>query len=56
MSNLKSDKSVQPGNPGKPAPEESESMRRLDRDADEMAQKADETEDRYDEDHDIFDK
>jgi hypothetical protein len=56
MSDPKSDQSVQSKNPGKPAPEESESMRRLDRDADEMAQKAEEEEQRYDEDHDIFDK
>jgi hypothetical protein len=56
MSDPKSDKSVQPGNPGKAAPEESESMRQLDRDADQMAQKADEEEERYDEDHPIFDK
>lgn len=56
MSDVKSDKPVQRGNPGKATPEESESMRRLDRDADEMAQKAENEEARYDEEHDIFDK
>lgn len=56
MSELKNEKSVQPGSKGKAAPEESESMRRLDKDADEMADKGREEEERYDEDHGIFDK
>ena len=56
MSDPKSDKSVQPGDPGSATPEESESMHRLDRDADELAQKAREEEERYDEDHGAFDK
>ena len=56
MSDPKGDKLAQPKNPGKSTPEESESMSRLDRDADEMAQSAGEAEERYDEDHDIFDK
>ena len=56
MSDLKNDASVQPGTPGKAAPEESESMRQLEKDADEMAEAANKTEERYDEDHGIFDK
>lgn len=56
MSDLKNDAPVQPGTPGKAAPEESESMRRLERDADEMAEKGSEEEEKYDEDHGIFDK
>ena len=56
MSDPKYDKPVQPGTPGKAAPEESESMRRLQRDADKMADKGRETEENYDEDHGIFDK
>jgi hypothetical protein len=56
MSDLKNDKAVEPGTPGKPAPEESDSMRRLEKDADEMAGAGRRTEERYDEDHGIFDK
>ena len=56
MSDPNNDKSVQPGDPGSATPEESESMHRLDRDADELAQKAREEEERYDEDHGAFDK
>ena len=56
MSDLKNDKAVQPGTPGKAAPEESESMQRLQKDADKMADKANKSEERYDEDHGIFDK
>jgi hypothetical protein len=56
MSDLKNDASVQPRTPGKAIPEESESMRRLEKDADEMAGKAEETEEKYDDDHGIFTK
>ena len=56
MSDLKNDKAVQPGTPGKAAPEESESMRRMEKDADKMAEAGEKTEERYDEDHGIFDK
>ena len=55
MSDPKNDARVQPGTKNKTTPE-SESMRRLDRDADEMAEKAGEEEERYDEDHGVFDK
>ena len=56
MSDPKSVKPVQPGTPGKAAPEESESMRKLQRDADKMAERGREDEEKYDEDHGIFDK
>lgn len=56
MSDLKNDKSVQPGTKGKGAPEESESMRRMEKDADKMAKEGIKSEERYDEDHDIFTK
>ena len=56
MSDPKLDQPIQRKNPGKATPEESESMRRLDKDADEMAQKGREEEERYDEDHGTFDK
>jgi len=56
MSDPKDKKPGQPGTPGKAAPEESESMRRLERDADKMAEKGREEEEKYDEDHGIFDK
>jgi hypothetical protein len=56
MSDLKNDAKVQPGTKNKATPEESESMRRLERDADKMAEKGRKTEERYDEDHGIFDK
>jgi hypothetical protein len=56
MSDLKNDAKVQPGTKNSATPEESESMRRLERDADKMAEKGRKTEERYDEDHGIFDK
>jgi hypothetical protein len=56
MSEVKKDPTVQPGTKGKPAPEESDSERRLQRAADEMADKADESEERFDDDHGIFTK
>jgi hypothetical protein len=56
MSDLKNDKAVQPGTPGKAAPEESESMRRMEKDADKMAEAGKKSEERYDEDHGVFDK
>ena len=56
MSDQKNDPKGQPGTKGKTAPEESESTRRLEKDADEMADKASEEEERYDEDHGIFTK
>jgi hypothetical protein len=56
MSELKSDKAVQPGTQRKGAPEESESMRRMEKDADKMAEAGQKEEERYDEDHGIFDK
>ena len=56
MSDLKNDQAVHPGTPGKAAPEESESTRRLEKDADKMAEAGEKTEERYDEDHGIFDK
>ena len=56
MSDLNHDKAVQAGTPGKAAPEESESMRRMEKDADKMAEAGEKTEERYDEDHGIFDK
>jgi hypothetical protein len=56
MSDPKNEKAVQPGTPGKAAPEESDSMRRLEKDADKMAKAGEKTEERYDEDHGEFDK
>lgn len=56
MSDLKDEKAVQAGTPGKAAPEESEAMQRLQRDADKMADAGRKTEERYDEDHGVFDK
>jgi len=56
MPDPKSNPSVKPGTPGKAAPEESESMRQMDRDADEMAKKGRKEEEKYDEDEGIFDK
>ncbi len=56
MSDPKNDKPVQPGTPGKATPEESEAMRRLEKDADKMAEAGRRTEEKYDEDHGIFDK
>lgn len=56
MSDQKDDKAVQTGTPGKATPEESEAMRRLQRDADKMAEAGRKTEERYDEDHGVFDK
>lgn len=56
MSDPNQKKPVQPGTPGKVTPEESESMRRLQRDADKMAEKGRQEQERYDEDHGIFDK
>jgi hypothetical protein len=56
MADLKKDSPAQPATPGKTAPQESESMRQLERDADEMAEKAGNVEDRYDDDHGIFTK
>jgi hypothetical protein len=56
MSDPKDKKPVQPGTSGKAAPQESESMRRVERDADQMADKGLEEEEKYDEDHGIFDK
>ena len=56
MSDLKNNPKVQPGPKGNAAPEESESMRRLEKDADKMAEAGRNEEERYDEDHGIFDK
>ena len=56
MSDPKNDRAVQPGTKDKAAPEESEAMRRIQSDADEMADKGREEEERYDEDHGIFTK
>lgn len=56
MSDPKNDAKVQPGTQNKATPEESESMRRLQRDADKMAEAGRKTEERYDEDQGIFDK
>ena len=56
MSDLKNDKAVQPGAPGKAVPEESEAWRQLEKDADKMADKGRDEEERYDEDHGIFTK
>jgi hypothetical protein len=56
MSDLKKDPAVKPGTKGNAAPEESESMRRMEKDADKMADKGRNEEERYDEDHGIFDK
>jgi len=56
MSDLKNNPPAQPGTKGKAAPEESESFRRLEHDADKMAEAGSEEEERYDEDHGIFDK
>jgi hypothetical protein len=56
MSELKNDATVPPGTQGKAAPQESDSMRRVEKDADEMAEAGRKTEERYDEDHGIFTK
>ena len=56
MSELKKDPAVQPGTKGNAAPEESESMRKMEHDADKMAEAGRKTEERYDEDHGVFDK
>ena len=56
MSDLKNDKAVEAGTKGKGAPEESESMHRMEKDADKMAKAGEKTEERFDEDHGIFDK
>jgi len=56
MSDLKNDAKVQPGTKNKATPEESESMRRLERDADKMAEKGREEQEKYDDDQGIFDK
>ena len=56
MSDQKNDAKVQPGPQDKAAPKESDSMHRLEHDADKMAEAGRKTEERYDEDHGIFDK
>src|SRR6202012_2713480 len=56
MSDPKDKKPVQPGTSGKAAPQESDSMRRLEKDADKMADAGRKEQERYDEDHGIFDK
>jgi hypothetical protein len=56
MSDLKNDPKVQPGSKGKGAPDDAADSQLVQRDADEMADKAEEEEDRFDEDHGIFTK
>lgn len=56
MSDPKDDKAVQTGTPGKATPEESEAMRRLQREADKMAEAGRKTEEKYDDDQGIFNK
>ena len=56
MSDPKDDKAVQSGTPGKATPEESEAMRRLQREADKMAEAGRKTEEKYDDDQGIFNK
>ena len=55
MSDLKKDPSVQPGTKGKNAPDVADDAL-VQRDADELADKGRKEEERYDEDHGIFDK
>ena len=57
MSDIKKDSASSPQTPAvKPSRSEAATAKELDEIADEMAGKASQTENRYDEDHDIFEK
>ncbi len=45
-----------PASAKKPSPEESDALRRVEREADEMAEEARDSEKKYDAEHDIFTK
>ena len=55
MTDLKKDPTVQPGTKGKSAPDVADDAL-VQEDADELAEKAGDEEERYDEDHGIFTK